>query len=228
MKLSIVIPVHNEERFIAETIRQVFQALPNTEKEVIVVNDGSSDSTGEILDGLNATYDFITITHESNLGKGEAVKTGIKKAKGDLLIIQDADLEYDPMDIPKLLERMNKDSRVAVYGNRGVRKWPRFGFHYVLGAKTLSTLFNVLFLQNIKDLYTCYKLFRREDIVRMNLQSSGFEFEAEVSCKFVKSGGKIFEVPIRYSPRDKKDGKHIGFMDAVFGFFTILKNRFTS
>jgi glycosyltransferase involved in cell wall biosynthesis len=228
MKLSIIIPVHNEERFIAETMRQVFGALSNVEKEVIVVNDGSSDGTADILADMNKMHDFITIAHESNCGKGEAVKTGIKRATGELLIIQDADLEYNPADIPKLLARITNGGRVAVYGNRGTRKWPRFGFHYVLGAKILSMLFNILYRQNVKDLYTCYKLFRREDVVSMNLQSTGFEFEAEVSCKFVRSGGSIFEVPIDYTPRNKKQGKHIGFMDAVSGFFTIIRYRFVS
>lgn len=222
MKLSIIIPVHNEELFIAETLRRVFETPLPVEKEIIVVDDGSSDGTGAILAALHRTHDFMLATHSANIGKGAAVRTGIGRAQGDFIIIQDADLEYHPADIPKLLAQVNREDPVAVYGDREAKKWPRYGYQYVVGAKLLTVLFNILYGQNINDLYTGYKLFRRDDLLRMNLQSTGFEFEAEVSCMFIKNGGKIREVPISYFPRNKNQGKHIGYRDAFKGMGTIV------
>lgn len=226
MNLSIIIPVHNEEKFIAETMKRVFAAPLNMEKEVVVIDDGSTDGTNRILSAAQKKYDFILAKHTINLGKGAALKTGFNLAVGDFVVIQDADLEYNPADIPKLSKQIDGDDFMAVYGDRGQNKWPRFGYHYVLGARFLTAIFNILYGQRVKDLYTGYKLFRRSDIIKMNLQSAGFEFEAEVSCKFVKNGGKILEVPISYAPRNKNQGKHIGLKDALLGFFTIIKQRF--
>ena len=227
MKLSIIIPVHNEAKFVTETLKRVYQVSLNVDKEVIVIDDGSTDGTGEILADLHGKYNFTLVRHTTNLGKGMAFRTGFNIATGDFVIIQDADLEYHPKDIPKLLERIDDDNSVAVYGDRGQSKWPKFGYHYVLGARFLTIVFNILYGQKIKDLYTCYKLFRPNDIIKMNLQSTGFEFEAEVSCQFVRNGGKILEVPIDYFPRDKNQGKHIGLKDAFWGLFTIIKYRFS-
>ena len=226
MKLSIIVPAHNEEAFIAEAMGRIFETSISMEREVVVVDDGSTDRTNEILTDLKKKYDFVLIKHETNRGKGAALRTGYNVAKGDLVIIQDADLEYFPSDIPALLEQMENNDFIAVYGNRGVRQWPRFGYHYVLGAKLLTGIFNILYGQDVRDVYTCYKLFTRNAVLKMNLESNCFEFEAEVSCKFAKMGGKIKNVPIRYIPRNKDQGKHIGFNDAVLGLFTILKYKF--
>ncbi len=225
MRLSIIIPAHNEEKFIEQTIDKIFRL--EIEKEVIIVNDGSTDNTQRILENLKNKYNFKLIKCEKNSGKGKAINNGLLEVTGDFLVIQDADLEYDPKDIPKLLEKIDENAS-AVYGNRGVKRWPKRGYYYVLGAKILSITINLLFGSKLKDVYTGYKLFnlKRVDLNMLkDLHSTGFEFEAEITCKILKSGGKILEIPITYIPRNKEEGKHIGLKDAFAGFFTIIKCR---
>lgn len=230
-KLSIIVPAHNEEKYIEETLRRIFLFSTTFEKEIIVVDDGSSDGTMGILEKKRGENGFILLKHEKNLGKGRAVKTGLGAATGDLCIIQDADLEYLPEDIPKLLEAADEEVS-AVYGMRSARKWPKFGFHYVLGAKIMTLLVNILYGSRLHDVYTGYKLFnlRKVDMSMLrNLKSEEFEFEAEVTCRILEKRGIIREIPINYAPRDKKEGKHIGWKDAFLGVFTIfrcfLRNR---
>jgi len=226
MKLSIIIPVHNEELSIEEVLSKV-SALPIQDKEIIVIDDASSDRTGRILIELNKTMDFKLLHHLKNQGKGAALNTGFGYATGDLIIIQDADLEYDPADIPSLLEKMGENT-AAVYGNRGIKKWPKRGFHFVLGAKILTTTINILYGSRLKDVYTGYKLFNLKRIgphFLKNLSSTGFEFEAEVTCKILGLRETIIEIPISYTPRSKAEGKHIGWTDAVRGFYTIILCR---
>lgn len=246
MKLSIIIPAHNEEKTIGQVLDKVFSvSLGEWEKEIIVVNDGSSDKTGEMLDeyvaqarglplhvkaGLLSLRQaeglrYMVIHHSTNLGKGAAIQTGLKQATGDYIIIQDADLEYEPGDIPKLLSAIEESRAVAVFGNRGTKSYPERGFHYVIGAKVLTWIFNLLFWQNISDLYTGYKLIPGKIFKELNITSAGFEFEAEVACKLAKRGVNIKEVLINYKPRNKEQGKHIGFTDALKGFLAILKYR---
>jgi len=159
------------------------------------------------------------------LGKGAAIQTGLKQASGDYVIIQDADLEYNPEDIPKLLSAIsNRTGRpLAVFGKRGYKAYPERGFHYVIGAWLLTAFYNLLYNQNLTDLYTGYKLIPTSIFKDLNIQSKGFEFEAEVACKLAKRGVIIKEVSINYKPRNKEQGKHIRFKDAVKGFWTILK-----
>jgi glycosyltransferase involved in cell wall biosynthesis len=243
MKLSIIIPAHNEEKTIAQVLDKVFKVdLGGWEREVIVVNDGSSDGTRVILKQWASLYDndahcTVVLHHPINLGKGAAIQTGLKQARGDYVIIQDADLEYDPADIPKLLslipsstslqlsptsgERVN--NVVAIFGNRGSKSYPQRGLHYVFGAKLLTWTFNLLFWQNVSDLYVGYKLIPTSIFKELGITSSGFEFEAEVACKLACRGVNIKEVPINYMPRSRKQGKHIGFKDAFLGLKKILE-----
>lgn len=245
MKLSIIIPAHNEEKTIQQVLEKVLNVdLGVWKKEVIVVNDGSSDKTGQIIDSFG--NGVSTIHHQTNLGKGSAIQTGLKKASGDYVIIQDADLEYEPNDIPNLLvtlikstnnlsvpfghlpspgERV-KEKAIAIFGKRGYKAYPERGFHYVVGAWMLTTFYNLLYHQRLTDLYTGYKLIPTSTFRDLNIESQGFEFEAEVACKLSKRGVIIKEVPIHYQPRNKQQGKHIRFIDAVKGFWKILKLRF--
>ena len=230
MKLSIIIPVHNEEQYVKKVLEKVLAVPLTCEKEIIVINDGSTDNTEKILEELVKKNNLKLFKHQKNLGKGSAIKTGITESTGNLIIIQDADLEYNPRDIPTLLEKINKDT-AAVYGNRDTKKWPKREYRYVLGAKILTMIINLLYGSKLKDVYTGYKLFNAEKIdinLLKNLKSTGFEFEAEVTCKILSNGGKIVEVPIEYIPRNKKEGKHIGLKDAFKGFSTILCARLGS
>ena len=225
MHISILIPAYNEASSIKIVIDRVIATSLPIKKEIIIIDDGSTDGTREILDTLSRNRKIIVINHMKNLGKGAAVKTGIEKATGDYIVIQDADLEYDPNEINKLMKMMKGDIS-AVYGNRGVKHWPKRGFHYVIGAKMLTWLFNLLFFTRISDLYTGHKLFKTHTLKKISLRSLGFEFEAEVTCEIIKQGGKIIETSIQYKPRNKEEGKKIRFKDALTGIQTILRCRF--
>ena len=241
MRLTIIIPAHNEEATIGQVVDKVFRVdlvprlglglLSRWEKEVIVINDGSSDSTKSILSHISPKFDGRTqmaiLHHEKNLCKGAAIQTGLKRASGDYVIIQDADAEYDPSDIPNLLSLIaNQKNQIAVFGKRGYKAYPERGFHYVIGAWMLTTFYNILYHQNLTDLYTGYKLIPTLVFKSLNIQSKGFEFEAEVACKLAKRGVIIKEIPIHYQPRNKNQGKNIRFKDAVKGFWKILILRF--
>ena len=227
--LSIIIPVHNEEQFVEKILEKVF-SMPLKEKEVIVVNDGSSDKTPEILQKLSKMNSFKLLSHKKNLGKGAAIKTALSAVTGNLVIIQDADLEYNPDDIPTLLAQID-NTVAAVYGKRPVLARPDMNYHYALGAKILTWTIDTLYGTDLADVYTGYKLFNLDNLgmgFLKELESTGFEFEAEVTCKILSRGDVIVEVPIQYIPRKKSQGKHIRFTDAIKGVFTILKCRLNS
>lgn len=224
MTLSIIIPVYNEARTVAEAVRRAYGApLPaGCARELVVVDDGSTDDTPFVLEGLKKEMDFCLLAHRENRGKGAAIRTALSRAKGELVVIQDADLEYDPREISALLSAL-REGVAAVYGARGVRKYPKRGLHFVAGAKLLTWLANLLFRARLTDLYTGYKLFRMEAISALPLRADGFEFEAEVSCELLKRGYRIVEVPLaRYSPRSVAEGKKISWRDAWRGLCTIL------
>ncbi len=226
MKLSIVMPVYNERNTIKEILRRVKQVdLGDLEREIIIVDDNSQDGTRNIL---AMEEDSITrvIYHPQNRGKGAAVRSGYKAATGDLIVVQDADLEYDPEDYPKLLEPILKGKAQVVYGSRftGPRKNMLF-WHYV-GNRFLALTTNVLFNTTLSDMETCYKLMTREVLDSLDLKSDHFDIEPEITAKILKQRIRIFEVPISYAGREMEEGKKITWKDGFPALWTLIKYRF--
>lgn len=221
--LSIIIPVFNEEKTIKKVLESVLkQDIGNWKKEIIVINDHSTDNTTQVLKSF---LDKIKILqHGKNLGKGSALKTGFEAATGDAIIIQDADLEYDPNDWSKMIIELEKDASLsAIFGSREMSPKRKGYWHYVLGVRFLAFLINFLFKSNLTDPYTCYKLFRADLFKKIPLKSNGFEIEAEMTVKILKQRGKIKEVPINYYPRKFSEGKKIRFRDGLVGIWIIIK-----
>jgi len=224
MKLSIVIPVYNERA----TLPKVLEKVKNSpfEKEIIIVDDGSEDGTREYLrsldeDGVRVFY------HDRNRGKGAAVRTGFKEARGEVIIVQDADLEYDPEDYPNLLEPILDGRADVVYGSRFLGGPHRvlFFWHYA-GNRILTLLSNMLTNLNLTDMETCYKAFRREVVQNLDLKSNRFDIEPEITVKVARAGYRIYETPISYSGRDYREGKKITWRDAVPAVWALVRFRF--
>lgn len=234
-KLSIIIPVFNEESTIKELLKRVARVkLPDSlGKEMIVIDDCSTDKTGQILSRLKGIK-FKYLRHDRNLGKGASVRHGISKASGDFIIIQDADLEYDPNDYSKLLEPILKSGAKIVFGTRlknyPLRIWGEkktvLPLH-LIANKFLSWMVNMLYGSNLTDMETCYKLFTKEVIEKLNLKSNRFEIEPEITIKSLKLGYEIVEIPIKTKPRNYNEGKKIGFKDGLLAIWTIIKYRFS-
>lgn len=221
--LSVIIPVFNEEKTIGQIIQKVEGvSLDNIRKEVIVVDDGSTDKTPEILKNLESK--FAVLYQDRNQGKGAAIRAALPLVHGDYVIIQDADLEYDPNDWLRLLETLEKEKADAVYGSRNLGKAGRGYFFFYWGGRSLTWLVNFLFGTQLTDINTGYKLFRAEILKSLNLESNGFEFCEEVTAKLLKRKYVIKETPISYSPRTFKEGKKITSWDGLVGIWTILKN----
>ncbi|MFA5392910.1 MAG: glycosyltransferase family 2 protein [Candidatus Ratteibacteria bacterium] len=228
MKISIIVPVHNEERTIAEIIRRV--KAVNFTKEIIVIDDASTDTTNHILDRVSREQDsgnqIKVLRHLRNQGKGAAIRTGLKEAVGDIVIIQDADLEYDPQDYAGLIQPIIDGKTSVVYGSRCLSKNRISSPGFFLGGKLLSFLTNLLYRAGITDEPTCYKVFKREVLQGLDLKCRRFEFCPEVTAKVRKRGYRIYEVPIRYYPRKIKEGKKIRFSDGISAIWTLIKYRF--
>lgn len=234
MKLSIIVPVYNEENTIEEILKRVERLeIKGVTKEVIVVNDGSSDKTSQILSKIGTRDKNIKIlNHKRNFGKGAAVVTGIKNTTGDILIIQDADLEYDPNDIPRIIKPiMDKKNRV-VYGTRLKMRPVLFGRNrtplllHFFGNKFLSFVTTILYGSNISDMETCYKAFDSQVVKGIKLKSKSFDFEPEITAKILKRGIKIKEVEIKTNPRGYDEGKKLHtFRDGFKALWTLLKYR---
>ena len=226
MKLSVVIPAYNEERTLAAVVGRVRAvATPGWEREIVVVDDGSIDGTAGVLDSL-AGPDLVAVRQASNRGKGSALRAGFQKASGDFVLVQDADLEYDPADIPALLVPLTSRRAEAVYGSRilGGNRKSYFSFYW--GGRLITFVFNLLFGERLTDLTTCYKAFRRDDALAMGLACDGFEFCEEVTALLVKKGRRIAEVPIRYAPRSIEEGKKIRWHDGLTAIWTMIRLRF--
>lgn len=231
MKLSIVIPVFNEEKTISKIIEKVNDAkIPGVAKEIIVVNDGSTDKTDSLIQKKKIVY----IKSEKNEGKGSAVAKGIKKSTGDYIIIQDADLEYDPKQITSLIDPILQKKAEVVYGTR-LNRMPHYGkeektFRFLLhyfGNRFLSLVTSVLYGAWITDMETCYKLFPANVGKSFNLKSKRFDFEPEITAKILKKGLKIHEVSINTNPRGYKEGKKLKtFHDGTIALYTLIKYRF--
>jgi glycosyltransferase involved in cell wall biosynthesis len=226
MKLSVVIPVYNECETISKILEKV-KGVPIT-KEIIIVDDGSSDGTREYLQALKE--DGIRVLfHDKNRGKGAALRTGFREVTGDIVVIQDADMEYDPGEYPRLLEPILDGRADVVYGSRFLGGPHRvlFFWHYA-GNRILTLFSNMLTNLNLTDMETCYKVFRADVIRGLDLSSDRFTIEPEITVKVARGGYRIYETPISYSGRDYKEGKKITWKDAFPALWAILKFRFLS
>ncbi len=230
MKLSVIIPCYNEEKTIAEILEKVARAdIGQVKKEIIVVDDGSGDKTAEIvLKKKKENTNIIFIRSKKNGGKGRAIRIGLKKAKGDIVIIQDADLEYDPNDYSKLIGPIIEGRTKVVYGSRMLNYKNRKKLYIMnwYGTIILTKLANLLYNAKITDEPTCYKVFSKEVIDSISLKCERFEFCPEVTAKVRKKGYKITEVPIFYKPRSFEEGKKINWKDGIEAVWTLLKYRF--
>lgn len=231
-KLSILMPAFNEEETIAEIVRKI-DSVPlekkGISKELIIVDDGSTDRTVEIVRRLQKKYCYIRFfRHKRNRGKGGAIKTAIKHASGHVMIVQDADLEYDPMDYFRCVLPIIQGRAKVVYGSRRLKKSNRkhSSISFYIGGMGITLIFNILFLTRLTDEPTCYKTFRSDVIKRIRIDGDKFDWEPEVTAKIVKRGIRIKEVPISYYPRSVDEGKKIRWKDGLDAVLTILKYRF--
>lgn len=226
LKLSVIIPCYNEKSTIDTIVKRV--RAVGLAHEILIVDDGSTDGTREVLDAIQTGDDLRIILHEHNKGKGAAVRTGFQNATGDVFLIQDADLEYDPREYPVLLKPIEEGISKVVYGSRflgGPRK--AMFFWNMVANRFLTLVTNLLYNAILSDMETCYKVFRAELVRDIPLRSRRFDFEPEVTAKILKRGHRIYEVPISYNGREWDEGKKISWRDGVIALWTLIYYRFT-
>ncbi len=222
--LSVIMPVYNEKKHILSIISEIKKVPVN--KEIIVIDDGSSDGTVDVLKGLHDS-EVRVYHHPINIGKGAAIRLGLFYAKGDIIIIQDADMEYDPQDYIPLIEPILSGEAQVVYGRRQFDSSKTKHLRYYWGGQLITNIANFLYGIKISDEPTCYKVFRADILKQIKLHCIGFEFCPEVTAKISKKGIKIYEVPISYNPRSMKDGKKIRWFDGLKAIYVLLKYKFT-
>jgi glycosyltransferase involved in cell wall biosynthesis len=228
-KLSIVVPVYNEEKTIGKMLKKIYDVdFGKIKLEVIVVNDGSKDGSLDALKQLKKKYSIILVSYKNNKGKSSALRVGFKKVTGDVVTIQDGDLEYDPKDFLKMLKKMSKSGVKVVYGSRRLNKEnvQYSGLSFYAGGLLLTYMANILYGGHITDEPTCYKMFEGKLLKSIKLESKRFEFCPEVTAKILRQGIEIFEVPIYYHPRNVSQGKKIKFKDFLDAVWTLIKYRF--
>ena len=229
MKLSIIIPVYNEEKSILTVFKRVnAQKLNGIEKEIIIVNDASTDNTKKSIEKIKGK-NVVKLNHKQNQGKGAAIRTGLQKATGDILLIQDADMEYDPKEFPKLLKPILDGKTKVVYGSRIETIRANFNKMYKLhyfGNVVLTGLTNLLYGAKITDMETGYKVMKKEVIKSVKLRARRFDFEPEITAKIMKKGYKIYEVPIDFNGRKFSEGKKITWKDGIKAVFYLIRYRF--
>jgi glycosyltransferase involved in cell wall biosynthesis len=225
MKLSVIMPVYNEIQTLEEIVKQVLDT--KLAHEIVLVDDGSTDGSREVMRKWANHPVIRLIFHEQNKGKGSAVRTGFEAATGDVMVIQDADLEYDPRDYPKLLQPIEEGRADVVYGSRFIGGPARkVYFWHRVGNQVLTLITNIFYNLDLTDMETCYKCFRAEIVRDMPLRSRRFDFEPEITAKIAKRGYRIFEVPIAYYGREYHEGKKISGWDALPAIWTLIKYRF--
>ena len=232
-KLSIIIPIYNEEKTIAKILNKIKKVAHKNSLniEIIVINDGSTDKSYTILKNLNKSYDQI-INYKMNRGKGYAIRKGLKKASGQIIIIQDADLEYDPNDYINLISPIIKKKSNIVYGSRVLNKSKRkisntFSNKLrVFANYVLTILSNIINRQSLTDAHTCYKVFKKQLVVKLKLKENGFSFCPEITTKFSNLNETIIEIPISYKGRSYSDGKKIKFKDGISAIITLFRYKF--
>lgn len=220
--LSVLVPVYNEERTLKRVMDALTSALP--ESQIIYIDDGSEDKSQTILRAAARPQDIVLT--KPNGGKGSAIRLGIKEATGQYIVMQDADLEYNPMEIQRLLARAQKTPGVIVFGSRFLQPNPNIYPLYLLGNKTLTVILNILFRGHLTDSYTCYKLFPAAIMKSLPLTADGFELEAELTALPLAMKKTIVEEPITYHPRTFSEGKKINWKDAIRGILTMIRIRF--
>jgi len=226
MKLSVVIPVYNEGSTLENLVRRVLAVDYECDLEIVVVDDGSADGSGEVAESLASRHaNVVCLRHEKNAGKGAAIRTGFARATGDIVIVQDADLEYDPREIPSLIALIRDDIADVVFGSRFLARGPHRVLYYrhYLVNRMLTSLSDLLTNLNLTDIEVCYKAFRREVLAGVTIEEERFGFEPEITAKVAKGNWRIYEVPISYYGRTYEEGKKIGWKDGFRALYCILK-----
>ena len=225
MRLSIIVPVFNERATIRELLRRV--AAVDLDKEVVVVDDGSTDGTRDVLAEIVGDGPTV-VFHEANRGKGAAILTGLRHVSGDCVLVQDADLEYDPADYYRLLDALEEHRADVVYGSRFAGRRPPMRLRHRIANHVLTAITNALYGSALTDMETCYKLVRRRVLADINLTANGFDIEPEITAKLLRRGTAIHEIPIRYAGRSFAEGKKISWTDFVAAVWTLVKLRVAS